>query len=242
MTPTSTSPTSSSSVRGLAERLDTVRSEIADAARAADRDPGEITTVVVTKFHPAELVRELAALGVRDFGESRHQEAEPKVASLADLDATWHFVGQLQSNKARQVRGYVDVIHSLDRVSLLAPLASDPADEAAAPSLDVFLQLNLTDDPGRGGVSPADLDELARRAAATPGLTVRGLMAVAPLGEEPRRAFERVRALSERLQSVIPEAVSLSIGMSGDFRDAILEGATHLRIGTAITGNRPTPV
>jgi uncharacterized pyridoxal phosphate-containing UPF0001 family protein len=91
-------------------------------------------------------------------------------------------------------------------------------------------------------VKPADLPELAARAAATPGLVVRGLMAVAPLGEEPRRAFERVRALSETLQSVIPEARSLSIGMSGDFHEAILEGATHLRIGTAITGNRPTPV
>lgn len=240
MTPTSTSPTSSSSVPGLTERLDTVRGAIADAARAADRDPDEITTIVVTKFHPAELVRELAALGVRDFGESRHQEAEPKIASLADLDATWHFVGQLQSNKARQVRGYVDVIHSVDRASLLPPLASDVGLDQE--SLEVFLQLNLTDDPGRGGVKPADLPELAARAAATPGLVVRGLMAVAPLGEEPRRAFERVRALSEALQSVIPEARSLSIGMSGDFHEAILEGATHLRIGTAITGNRPTPV
>ena len=225
---------------GLAERLDTVRGAIADAARAGGRDPGEITTIVVTKFHPAELVRELAALGVRDFGESRHQEAEPKIASLADLDATWHFVGQLQSNKARQVRGYVDVIHSIDRASLLPPLASDAGLDQE--SLEVFLQLNLTDDPGRGGVNPADLPELAARAAATPGLVVRGLMAVAPLGEEPRRAFERVRALSETLQSVVPEARSLSIGMSGDFHEAILEGATHLRIGTAITGNRPTPV
>ena len=218
----------------LTERLAGVRGAIADAARDAGRDPASITTIVVTKFHPATLVRELAQLGVHDFGESRHQEAEPKVASLADVPATWHFIGQVQSNKARQVRQYVDVIHSVDRVSLLAPLAGDP--------LRVFLQVDLSGQPGRGGVAPEDLLDLAERVAATPGLDVRGLMAVAPLGEEPRRAFARVRELSETLRSVVPTADELSIGMSGDFRDAILEGATHLRIGTAITGNRPTPV
>lgn len=218
----------------LTERLEGVRSAIADAARDAGRDPASITTIVVTKFHPASLVRELAQLGVRDFGESRHQEAEPKVASLTDVSATWHFIGQVQSNKARQVRQYVDVIHSLDRESLLAPLAGDP--------LAVFLQVDLSGQPGRGGVAPGGLLELAERTAATPGLDVRGLMAVAPLGEEPRRAFARVRELGESLQAVVPGADELSIGMSGDFRDAILEGATHLRIGTAITGNRPTPV
>jgi pyridoxal phosphate enzyme (YggS family) len=218
----------------LAERLAEVRQSIVDAARAADRDPNEITMIVVTKFHPASLVRELAALGVRDFGESRHQEAQPKIAELADLDARWHFVGQLQSKKARQVRSYVDVIHSVDRLSLLEPLSGAP--------LDVFLQLNLTDDPDRGGVAPADLLALGERAAATEGLRVLGVMAVAPLGEEPRRAFARVRSASESLRTIIPSALGLSIGMSGDFVEGILEGATHLRIGTAITGNRPTPV
>lgn len=218
----------------LAERLAGVLESIADAARVANRDPDEITTIVVTKFHPASLVRELAALGVRDFGESRHQEAQPKIAELSDLDARWHFVGQLQSKKARQVRSYSDVIHSVDRESLLAPLAGEP--------IDVFLQLNLTDDPDRGGVAPADLLALGERAAATEGLRVLGVMAVAPLGEEPRRAFARVRSASESLRTVIPSATALSIGMSGDFAEAILEGATHLRIGTAITGNRPTPV
>jgi pyridoxal phosphate enzyme (YggS family) len=221
-------------VTELAERLARVREAIDDAARAAARDPHELTTIVVTKFHPASLVRELAALGVRDFGESRHQEAQPKVAELADLDARWHFIGQLQSKKARQVRSYVDVIHSVDRDSVLEPLAGAP--------LDVFLQLNLTDDPERGGVAPAELLAFADRAASTEGLRVLGVMAVAPLGEEPRRAFERVRSASEALRSVIPSAAALSIGMSGDFAEAILEGATHLRIGTAITGNRPTPV
>jgi pyridoxal phosphate enzyme (YggS family) len=213
----------------LEQRLATVMGEIADAAREAGRDPAGITTVVVTKFHPASLVRELSALGVRDFGESRHQEAQPKIAELADLDATWHFIGQLQSKKARQVAGYTDIVHSLDRESLIGPLEGARA----------FIQVNLTDDPERGGVAAHRVDELAEKALAG-GVEVLGLMAVAPLANEPRDAFETVRGLSERLVRISPAASRLSMGMSGDFRDAILEGATHLRIGTAITGNRPT--
>ena len=214
----------------LEARLASVTAEVAQAARDAGRNPGEITTIVVTKFHPAALVRELADLGVRDFGESRHQEAQPKIAELADLAATWHFIGQVQSKKARQVRSYVDVIHSVDRPSLVDALAGGP--------LDVFIQVNLTDDPARGGAQPDDLASLAERVASTEGLRLRGIMAVAPLESEPRREFARVRALSERLRAAHPEASGLSMGMSGDFREAILEGATHLRIGTAITGNR----
>ena len=214
----------------LEARLASVTAEVAQAARDAGRNPAEITTIVVTKFHPAALVRELADLGVRDFGESRHQEAQPKIAELADLAATWHFIGQVQSKKARQVRSYVDVIHSVDRPSLVDALAGGP--------LDVFIQVNLTDDPARGGAQPDDLASLAERVASTEGLRLRGLMAVAPLESEPRREFARVRALSERLRAAHPEASGLSMGMSGDFREAILEGATHLRIGTAITGNR----
>lgn len=218
----------------LADRLGRVTEQIADAARDAGRAPEELTTIVVTKFHPAELVRRLHELGVRDFGESRHQEAGPKIASLSDLDARWHFVGQLQSKKARQVREYAQVIHSLDRESLLKALA----DEQAEP-VEVFLQVNLTDDPGRGGILPDALETFVERTLATPGLRLLGLMAVAPLGEPPRPAFARVRELSERIRMLAPRATALSMGMSGDFREAIAEGATHLRIGTAITGNRP---
>lgn len=216
----------------LAERLDTVRAEIVQAARDAGRDPGEVTTIVVTKFHPASLVRELAGLGVRDVGESRHQEALAKSAELDDLDLRWHFIGQLQSNKARQVRQYASVVHSVDRAALVAALAGEPV-------LEVFLQVNLTDDPGRGGARPEDLAGIAELVLSTRGLRLRGLMAVAPLDAEPRAAFARVRGYSERLLEVAPEASALSMGMSGDFRAAILEGATHLRIGSAITGNRP---
>ncbi|MGO4534089.1 YggS family pyridoxal phosphate-dependent enzyme [Leifsonia sp. 2MCAF36] len=228
---TSTSPTSSSN--GLAERLAAVREGVTDAARAAGRSPEEITTIVVTKFHPASLVRELAALGVRDVGENRHQEAQEKAAELADLDLRWHFVGQLQSKKARQARRYASVIHSVDRLSLVDALASDEA------VVDAFVQLNLTDDPARGGVADGDLEPLVEHVLATSGLRLLGVMAVAPLGEEPARAFERVRAASERVRSLAPEASAISAGMSQDYREAIAAGATHLRIGTAITGNRP---
>ncbi|WP_348788063.1 YggS family pyridoxal phosphate-dependent enzyme [Leifsonia sp. NPDC080035] len=228
---TSTSPTSSSSP--LAERLAAVRDGIADAARAAGRAPEELTTIVVTKFHPASLVRELASLGVRDVGENRHQEAQEKAAELADLDLRWHFVGQLQSKKARQARRYASAIHSVDRLSLVDALRSDDGD------IDAFVQLNLTDDPGRGGVADRDLEPLVEHVLDTPGLRLVGVMAVAPLDEEPARAFERVRAASERVQALAPEAISISAGMSQDYREAIAAGATHLRIGTAITGNRP---
>nr|WP_218853853.1 YggS family pyridoxal phosphate-dependent enzyme [Schumannella luteola] len=218
---------------------------IAEAARAAGRDPGELTRIVVTKFHPASLVRELAELGVRDVGESRHQEAGPKADELADLDLRWHFIGQLQSKKARQVREYAQVLHSLDRDSVVDALGRSAAD---APPVEVFLQVDLdpeTDaaaeagEAGRGGAAPSRVASLAERILGTPGLDLVGVMAVAPLGAEPRPAFARLRAVSEGLRELAPSATAISAGMSGDYAEAILEGATHLRIGTAITGNRP---
>ncbi|GAA2022292.1 YggS family pyridoxal phosphate-dependent enzyme [Agromyces tropicus] len=221
-------------MNGLSERFDAVRASIADAAREAGRAPDDLTTVVVTKFQPESLIRELAALGVTDVGENRHQEAQAKARALADLGLTWHFVGQLQSKKARQARAYASVIHSIDRDSLVDALRSEEA------TVDGFIQVNLTDDPGRGGVAADALLPFAERVLATPGIRLLGLMAVAPLDEPARPAFARVRLLSERLQGVAPEAVAMSMGMSHDYRDAILEGATHLRIGTAITGKRPT--
>lgn len=217
----------------LAGRLGTVRGQVADAARDAGRAISDITTIVVTKFHPASLISELAGLGVHDIGENRHQDAGPKAAALRDLDVTWHFIGQLQSNKVRAVLEYAGAIHSVDRESLAAAI------EVAAVPVEIFLQLNLTDDPERGGVAPGNLEALAERVLVAPTMLLRGVMAVAPLGEEPRAAFARVREASDRLRRIAPSADALSMGMSGDFREAILEGATHLRIGTAITGNRP---
>jgi pyridoxal phosphate enzyme (YggS family) len=219
----------------LVQRLVDVDRQIAEAAGAASRDPSSISRIVITKFHPASVVRELYEYGVRDFGESRHQEAQPKVAELADLDARWSFVGQLQSKKARQVRAYCQAIHSVDRDSLISALTSD---EVATP-LDVFVQVNLTDDAGRGGVLPADLDAFVDRVAGAAGVEFKGLMGVAPLGEDPRPAFAALRELSERVGVQHPNALALSMGMSSDFAEAITEGATHLRIGTAITGKRP---
>ncbi|WP_181421515.1 MULTISPECIES: YggS family pyridoxal phosphate-dependent enzyme [unclassified Curtobacterium] len=229
---------SAASDTGLEARLASVREGIGDAARAAGRSVDELTLVVVTKYHPAALVRQLAVLGVTDVGENRHQEAQAKAAELEDLGLTWHFVGQLQSKKARQARRYAHVVQSLDRASVVdafAPTETEPDPRV----LDGFVQVNLTDDPGRGGVAPDDVDALAERVLATGTLRLRGVMAVAPLDEEPRAAFARLRAISERVRLLDPAATDMSAGMSGDYADAIAEGATHLRIGTAITGNRP---
>lgn len=217
----------------LESRLAGVREGVADAVRDAGRDPSDVTTIVVTKFHPATLVRELYALGVREFGENRHQDAAPKAVLLTDLAPHWHFVGQLQSKKAKSVLTYAHTIHSVDRTSLVDVLAS------AGQPVDVFLQLNLTDDPARGGVDPLRVRELAEDVLRVDRLRLLGVMAVAPLDAEPRAAFARVREASERLRELAPHARFLSMGMSNDYREAILEGATHLRIGTAITGNRP---
>jgi len=193
------------------------------------------TRIVVTKFHPASLVRELVGLGVRDVGENRHQEASAKAAEVADPSLAWHFVGQLQSNKARAVRGYAAAVHSVDRASVVQALSADDGRD-----LGVFLEIDLSGEPGRGGIDPVGAEPLAERVLAAPGLALLGVMGVAPLGAEPRPAFARLRVVSERIRGLDPQASAISAGMSGDFREAILEGATHLRIGTAITGKRPT--
>ena len=220
---------------GLADRLRSVTESVDAAIAEAGRAPDEVTTIVVTKFHPATLVRALFDLGVRQFGESRHQEASAKAAELSDLELEWHYIGQLQSKKARPARQYARVIHSLDRESLVTALSSTDSVEPT----DVFVQVNLTDDAGRGGVQPAALDGFVDLVLETPGIRLLGLMTVAPLGEEARPAFAELRELSDRVRLAAPDAAALSMGMSGDYREAILEGATHLRIGTAITGNRP---
>jgi pyridoxal phosphate enzyme (YggS family) len=218
----------------LEERYHQVLSQIAEAASVAGREPAEITTIVVTKFHPVSLIRDLHALGQRDFGENRHQEAVAKHADTLDLDLVWHFQGQLQSNKAKAVAQYADVIHSIDRESLLTKLADQDR------HLDIFIEVNLTDDPGRGGVMPDHLTDLVEKTLNVSQLTLRGLMAVAPQDVQPAQAFETVVALRDSVLPLAPHATDLSMGMSGDFTEAIAAGATHLRIGTAITGKRPS--
>ncbi len=208
-----------------------------ESARAVGRSPAEITRIVVTKFHPASLVTELYGLGVRDVGENRQQEFSAKAEEIGPLDGLrWHFIGQAQTKKARAIRAAASVVHSVDREKLADAL--DRAGEGLPP-LDVLVQVNLTEDPGRGGVAPGDLERLAEHVAGCETLALRGVMAVAPLDVEPASAFATLAGYAERVRSVVPTATWMSAGMTADFAEAIAAGATHLRIGSAITGPRP---
>lgn len=227
----------------LGRRLASVDAQVRTAADGAGREPAEITRIVVTKFHPPELITRLRELGVGEIAENRQQEFAGKLERVPNPgDLSWHFVGQLQTNKARAMARAAKTVpltvHAIDRVKLVDAL--DRAwDEEEAPSLDAFVQVNLTDDPARGGARPEDLEMLAERVAHASHLRLRGVMAVAPLGEDPAAAFARAAGLADVVRTVDPDARSLSAGMSGDFVEAIAAGATHLRIGSAITGNRP---
>ena len=225
----------------LGQRYQAIVEAIASAATSANRDPKEVTLVVVSKNHPHQLVLDLLELGARDFGENRDQDASPKAKQIA-LESgqafNWHFIGQLQTNKVKSVLEYASFLHSLDRSSLLDELIKRTAERATA--LKVFVQVNMTEDPERGGVNPLDLMAFAERVLSAPGLELVGLMGVGGLDVAPELEFERLAQLSGELQQLAPEASMLSMGMSGDFETAIAYGATHLRIGTAITGNRPT--
>ena len=224
----------------LEQRLNAVEGHISSTLQSLGRSRDEVTLVVVTKNHPVDLAVELYGLGIRDFGENRDQEAQPKASEFAQLVAganpTWHFVGQLQSNKAKSVASYADVVHSVDRESLL--IALEKATVERTKPLDVFLQVNLTTDLGRGGVNPAELEAFAERVAAASGLNLLGIMAVAALDEPLEGEFEKIAKLSQKLIVVAPNAKFISAGMSQDYETALAYGATHLRIGTAITGKR----
>lgn len=224
----------------VAGNLAAVRSRIAAAATAAGRDPDEVTLVVVTKFFPASDVRILAGLGVTTVGENRHQEAAEKAAECSDLGLSWHFIGGLQSNKAAAVTAYADVVESVDRAKLVGPL--DRGAHEHDRTVDVLLQVSL-DPPeqahGRAGARPADLPALADHVAAAGGLRLRGLMAVAPLGEDPAAAFGRLAEIRAGFLADHPDATWLSAGMSGDLEQAIAAGATHVRVGSAVLGSRP---
>lgn len=178
------------------------------------------------------MVRDLVELGVHDVGENRHQEAMAKAAELEDLDLNWHYIGQLQTKKARQAARYASAIHSIDRARLVDALSTIDR------TIDAFLQINLTGDPGRGGAEPCDIESLTEKILETPTLRLRGVMAVAPLEEPAAQAFERLAGYSERVTALAPAATDISAGMTHDYAEAIAAGATHLRIGSAITGNR----
>ncbi|WP_245916597.1 YggS family pyridoxal phosphate-dependent enzyme [Nocardioides gansuensis] len=223
----------------IAANLDAVRRRIAAACDAAGRAGDDVRLVVVTKFFPASDVRILAGLGVTDVGENRHQEAAAKAAECADLDVRWHFVGGLQSNKAAAVASYADVVESVDRAKLVPGLSRGAHERSH--EIDVLLQVSL-DPPGREGRAGADPDELDALAAAVEtagGLRLRGLMAVAPLGEDPAAAFARLARIRAQFLESRPCADVLSAGMSGDLEHAIRHGATHVRVGSAVLGPRP---
>jgi pyridoxal phosphate enzyme (YggS family) len=227
----------------LAANLATVRERIAAACAAAGRPPDEVTLVAVTKTYPAADVVRLAALGVPDIGENRDQEAAPKAAEVAAAGARvrWHFVGRLQRNKARSVAGYADLVHSVDSVRLARALA-EAAQDRPEP-LGVLVQVSLDGDASRGGAVPGgpedvDVDRVADAVAAAGSLALRGVMAVAPMDWEPAVAFARLADVARRLRQRYPGAAVISAGMSGDLEAAVEHGATHLRIGAALLGNR----
>ncbi|MEE1793213.1 YggS family pyridoxal phosphate-dependent enzyme [Streptomyces sp. BE308] len=229
----------------LAENLTQVEERIASACATAGRKREEVTLIVVTKTYPASDVRILHELGVRHVAENRDQDAAPKAAACADLSLTWHFVGQLQTNKVRSVASYADVVQSVDRAKLVTSLSA--AAVRGERELDCLVQVALDADSGergeRGGVAPDAIEELAAAVDAAPGLRLGGLMTVAPLAGpyagRQRAAFDRLMEFASRLRSDRPAATMVSAGMSADLEDAVAAGATHVRVGTAVLGVRP---
>lgn len=233
----------------IAANLRDVRERIRAACVKAGREPAEITLIAITKTWPASDVLHLAALGVTDVGENRDQEAAPKAADVAaaGVDVRWHFVGQLQRNKCNSVARYSSVVHSVDGVRLAGAL--DRAAGHSNRTISTLVQVSIDGDPARGGAieggagpesTDRDLAAVLDAVAGADRLVLSGLMAVAPLEWEPRRAFERLAEIRARMLRNHPDATLLSAGMSGDVEDAIDYGATHVRMGTALLGNRPS--
>jgi pyridoxal phosphate enzyme (YggS family) len=230
----------------LERNLRAVRARIDAAARAAGRDPSSVGLLAVSKTWPAEAARALAALGQADFGENRAQELIAKAGELTDLPVRWHFIGQLQRNKAAAVGRLGAVVHSVDRPALVGVL--DRVGTETGRPVEVFVQVDLggpeDDSSGtaaRGGAAPDDVPGLADAVASCGGLRLRGLMAVAPREGDPAPAFERLAELAARVRTDHPEAVDLSAGMSADLEAAVASGATIVRVGTALFGERPLP-
>jgi pyridoxal phosphate enzyme (YggS family) len=222
----------------LSARLRDVQARISAACEAAGRSPGEITLIAITKTYPVSDIRLLSDLGVTDIGENRDQEAAPKAAECAamGLRLTWHFVGQLQSNKARSVVGYADVIHSVDRLRLVSTLGTRA--RAAGRTVTCLVQVSIDADPDRGGAFGDQIPLIADALAAEHGLDLGGVMAVAPQGMPAGAAFAKLMEVAQAMRRRHPQAVMISAGMSGDLEEAIAAGATHLRVGTALLGGR----
>lgn len=216
-----------------------VKLRIENACHESGRLPSDLTLIAVSKTQPAARLAELADLGQRDFGESYVQEALPKCDALAARDLVWHFIGPIQSNKTRPIAARFDWVHSVDRLKIAERLSAQrPVD---SPPLNVCLEVNLSAEASKGGVAPADLPALAQQVAVLPRLRLRGLMAIPAPSDDPatqRAAFRRLRELLGQLRAAGLALDTLSMGMSADLEAAIAEGATHLRIGTALFGER----
>ena len=216
-----------------------VRSRISQAAKAAGRDPAEVTLVAVTKTQTAESIRVAATAGVTDFGENYLQEAASKMDLLSDLGARWHFIGGIQSNKTRLIAERFDWVHTIDRLSIARRL-SEQRPYHAAP-LNLCIQVELVPEPNKGGIPPGEIRPLAAAVALLPKVRLRGLMCVPPPQADvaaERAVFARLRALLEELNASGHKLDTLSMGMSADYESAIAEGATLVRIGTALFGER----
>ena len=250
-----TAPASEERLAELAANLAAVRASIADACADAGRDPAEVGLIAVTKTFPVPDIIALAGLGLTDVGENKDQEAAPKVAACdaAGLALRWHFVGQLQVNKVASVARYAYMVHSVDRTRLVSALGrrASEAGRVIRCLVQVSLAADADADAGgpsgsvdsggaaeRGGAPPGEVLGLAAQIAAADGLELAGVMAVAPLGQPARPAYARLRQIADTVRSAYPQAQVISAGMSGDLRDAIAEGATHVRIGTALLGGR----
>jgi pyridoxal phosphate enzyme (YggS family) len=222
----------------LQTNLQEVERDIADACLAAGRNRDDVTLIAVTKTWPASDVDLLAQLGITDVGENRDQEAKPKHDEVQASNLIWHAIGQLQTNKAKSVAAWADVVHSVDRIDLVTALTKAVATREAP--LGVLIQANLDPVPTeiRGGALPSELMNLAEMISSSEGLLLRGVMGVAPLAGDDDGAFARLQDYASQIQSSFPEANWISAGMSGDFATALKYGATHLRIGSSILGNR----
>jgi pyridoxal phosphate enzyme (YggS family) len=227
----------------ISQNLAEVRERIRQACAAAGRAQEDLTLIAVTKFFPVADAIALARCGVSDLGENRDQEAAAKAAAFAEQapagigPVRWHFIGQLQTNKARSVARYADLVHSVDRPELVGALARGAAQ--AGRRLPVLVQVSLDADPHRGGAVSRELLALADLVADQPELRLAGVMAIAPLEADPDVAFEQLARTAQQVQAGHPDAVIVSAGMSGDLEAAVRHGATHLRIGTALLGRRP---
>jgi PLP dependent protein len=226
--------------QNLSAALGAVRERLARTAAAAGRSAHSVTLLAVGKGQPAQLLAAAAACGLEQFGESYLQEGLVKIAALQERHLTWHFIGRVQTNKTRPIAEHFAWVHALERLQVAERLAAQRPPHA--PPLNVCLQVNVAGEPSKGGVPPEALPALAAAVARLPRLVLRGLMCIPPEETEVARQrawFARVRLLSDELNAAGHRLDTLSMGMSGDFEAAILEGATLVRIGTALFGPRP---